>query len=382
MEKPEIIQETPSETQLDTSKGTNISLPFYKTISLLETIFKWQPMGKRVILDLPLIGDDRGFLFLVRCSPWVPYYPDLVHLYPSHRIAGNVLMNFESVVHDSDWGFYAAQPGPLSDDNLRHLVGFTANPGIAIVTHSAPPLISKLAEMYRYWKGGLEFRFRTKAGFTHSANILMMPVVGARVPTICMPFSNTQNINMISPFNFRSPILFKEKFSYLGLQANSFMNMDLSMSRHMEAGWSYNLPFPYVDQFGNVANILNTEVTQLLSWSPNSPCFDNFIGIAMRGTIDNSSTGSNQVEIEIEMRASQDFMFSGENVAFNAASDSDYACFGTTASGSRFGTAITAGNTIVPRKYRNPWLTEAGVPFIQYNEGDETYNATGNYTYD
>ncbi|UHM27668.1 MAG: hypothetical protein FPoV2_gp4 [Fushun polycipivirus 2] len=383
MEKIEVVPTRPSETQLDTSKGTHLPLPFYKPINLMETIFKWQPMGKRVIINLPLVGDDRGFLFLIRCSPWIPYVPDVINQYNDPSIANRVLINFEAIVHDINWSDYSQILSSSDATRAGALITFRSDPGVSIVTHSAPPLISKLAEAYRYWRGGLEYRIRTKAGFTHAANLVAMPILGARTP--CLTASpNIADVNSTpTPFNLRVPVIYKEKFSYLGAQANSFVNSDLSISRHMQIGYSYSRPTTCVDQFAEVANIINTRADSPILFTANAPSFQDYIGVGVRGTIDNASVGSNQIECEIEIRAAQDFMFGGENVFFNAPSDTSYAMIGTAYNNSRIGDTLVKDEPIVPRKYHNPWLTGAS-SFIQWDpvSQDPLYRVTGAYTYD
>lgn len=379
IEQVEIVQTTPSESQLDTGKD-NMRLPFYKPINVIGEIYKWQPMGKRIIIDLPLVGDDKGFLFLIRCSPWVPYLPELAHMFNDTSIANMMAMNFDSIVHDVDWGGYAYMPATPTLLDMKTLLVHTNPRGVSIETHSAPPLISKLAEGNRFWRGGLQFRMRVKAGATHAANLVAMPILGARVPHLCWPTTDKSTEYQITPFNYKYPVFYKEKFSYLSAQANSFVNADLSLQRHMTLGYSYSKPHTYVDQFAIMSNALNTKETSIINWAPNEPRFEDFIAVGLRGTIDNSSVGTNQVEIELEMKAAADFAFGGENIYFSTISDMDFALNGTLPSTSSMGTIATPTTPILPRKYRNPWFAQ-DLTYISYDPDKKAYFPRTNYTY-
>ena len=37
-------------------------------------IHQWQPMGIRVTLNIPFVGNDRDYLFAIRNGPFIPDY--------------------------------------------------------------------------------------------------------------------------------------------------------------------------------------------------------------------------------------------------------------------------------------------------------------------
>lgn len=372
----EIIQNTNTESKLDTAKEGQLQLPFYKPVNVISQIYKWQPMGKRVVINLPLLGDDRSFLFLIRCSPLITYIPDLVNNFGSVA-ANRIALNFDSVVHDIDWAKKATDA-----DTFR----FSKDPGVHIVTHSTPPFLSDLAYSYRYWKGGLQFRLRTRAGFTHNAILFTSPIYGSKM--IVAPTNR-------SPFNYRHPVVYKEKFSYLTSQGNSYTYADLSMTRHFEVGYNFMKPVPYEDTYARlneVVTMANSADNAAPNKTPGALMFEDYIGVGLRGSIDNSSAGSNQIEFEIDVRAAEDFQFSGENVFLKTPSDSEYAMDGMGFSGSTYGTVVepsktTTPNRILPRKYQNPWFTSDGkhTKVKWYQTTDETdgyYYSDETFTYD
>ena len=136
-------------------------------------INQWQPMGIRVVVDLPFVSDDSSYLFVIRNGPLIPHPMRLYHDYnnaaptpPNYAAIGprhgqltsdniNVYAwnNMRNVMHSSapNW----------SADN----VAFGDKYPIRIVYHDLPPPLSSLAHCFRRWRGDMQYRIRTVAGF-------------------------------------------------------------------------------------------------------------------------------------------------------------------------------------------------------------------------
>lgn len=363
MNTTEIVQQNPSETQLDQPNEQTPVNPIHRPIDLMSTIRKWNPTGIRVVCNLPLIGDDRGFLFLLRCSPYIPHLSNDEAAFSSvNSIA--FATNLATVVHDSD---FAGVRGATSPTDLW---SFSRDPGIYITTHSAPPLISDIARSCRFWRGGLSFRIRSKASFTHSAIMFTTPLYGVK------PYYTPS-----LPTNARTFIPSKDKFSYLPYQANSYAYADLSMTRHFEIAYNYSKPTEWVDQGAIMALVANQASTGSLGDVPRpyakNSWFEDYIGVGLRGSIDNSSSGTNQVEFEIDIKANDDFEFSGEHLYFNPLSDHSIAMHGllgnypvTTSNFGWIGSTAPADTMLTPRKYSNPQFSSGTTPTFYYQSGN------------
>jgi hypothetical protein len=349
-QNPEIIEVNPPESEMDQPKAASITkTPLLKPISLIASIRKWNPTGIRVVVNLPLVGNDRNYLFLIRCSPFIPHLANDTIWLHNAGMANQLSVDNDLIIHDYDYKNF-----PKPDGTVKPMPQFDTDPGIYIYHHSLPPLISEMARANRFWTGGLKFRLRSKAAFTHNAVLFGSPIYGVKQIPVVMPCTNYQAI-----------VPYRQKWSYGSSQANSYMYNDLTMTRHMEIQYSYQKPYSYVDQFGIIAqsignfkNSINadgTNITQGYLDGLGSSRYDDFIGIGLRGTIDNSSSGDNQIMFEIDIAAGDDFQFSGETAYANPVSDDalatrDLAILGINRSGNR----ITKTSPITPRVYSNP----------------------------
>lgn len=366
---PEIVPVTKPESELDQPKGASKhNTPILKTISLISTIYKWNPTGIRVVVNLPLIGNDRNYLFMIRCSPFIPNLANDAVWLNSAAFSNALSANMDLVVHDTDDAYFAS-----SSNTLLTRPTFTTDPGVYIYHHSLPPLISELARANRYWTGGLKFRLRTKAAFTHNAVLFATPLYGTKPKISIAPATNNKYF-----------VPYRQKMSYGSSQANSYMYNDLTMTRHMEMEYNYQKPFNYVDQFANMSTVLATYSGYIVPNGQGVPIqytdgivvnhFEDFIGIGLRGTIDNSSSGDNQIMFEVDIAAAEDFQFSGETAYPKPISDDHIAFNANDALNIRqIGTAIPSGNYVTPRVYSNPQFASGVNP--QFDIGRQINSA-------
>lgn len=269
-------------------------------ISMLDLIHQWQPMGIRVIIDLPYIGNDSDVLFFVRNGPLIPrwdkQYSDTNadKAYPAQSGTPTVLIQYA-------W------------NNMRNVwLGKTfdstdyGKSGVHITQYDYPPFLSTLCQAFRKWRGDMQYRFRVVSGFTTAGYILIAPFKNIFSPIGC--YDEYKN----------HPAIVRQDASYREAMMNSYLMGDTSMYRHAEVTMPYEYPAPYYDQYAwmsrRVSPASNCVCTTSETSDPNAyismnePHGDNFIGYMLRGAIGTGQTGS-QLTVELEYRAVEGFQF-------------------------------------------------------------------------
>nr|QKE56316.1 MAG: putative capsid protein [Polycipiviridae sp.] len=297
MDKIEII--TP-ETKDELEQPHNRAAPskMLKEISLLSTIYQWNPMGIRVVLNLPIIGDDKSCLFYISASPYIPH----------------IANDYMAFTLEDCFKIYGTRCAVFHErsDSTPYL---TISEAVNIVQHSPPPFISDLARSNRYWKGSLKYRLRAVASFLNQGYIQAVPFYGIRRKRM-----------LGNPFSTRQSFVRPDESSYLGAQANSYVMADASMSRHMEIEVDYRHITPSMDMLADLSSLIdyNTApgVTAEFAKPPATPHDETLIGVQLRGELPPNGT-TNQMAFELEIAAGENFEVSGESVYFYPASRFD-----------------------------------------------------------
>lgn len=148
-----IISETTPTEETPASSGEKdkkempscTGLTLLRPISIMEQIYKWYPTGLRVTVDLPVVGNDKSFIFLMRAHPLILDPGMCLYYFNSPpSVYGNMF--------------------PLRHTSASSETGFTytniKNSSVTFVQHSPPPLATYLAMSHARWRGGLSIQDR------------------------------------------------------------------------------------------------------------------------------------------------------------------------------------------------------------------------------
>jgi hypothetical protein len=287
--EPEIIEQN-SESKLAQPKSAHGNLPFLKSISLISSIFKWMPTGVRVVINLPLISDDHSYMFLIRYGPFIAHYTELATIYS--KPLPLQLVRFFSLIYYDSTGSAGSR--------------LTETSPVKITQYALPPLLSMLMYSYRRWRGDMEYRIRVASNFGNQGIIGTTPI-----------YNTTQLMTSAdSPF-IRPNVILRKDEDYLSNFANSYQYQDASMFRHAEVRMKYQKPTEWVDHFGILANLENSVQDPQGPFtygapSNNSPYQEDYIGVFLKGSLPTNSN-TNQIEMEIDYRACENFELAGES---------------------------------------------------------------------
>lgn len=270
-----------------------------RTISILNLINQWQPMGFRIVLNLPYVGDDQNFIFAIRSGPFIPCrlnkgHHDMTYQQGQALFTGEVVSfaynNMVPIILPSDKG--SAYPSP-------------SKPIVTLTNYDLPPVISTIAQSFRRWRGDMQYRIRVSSGFTTQGYLITTPLKNVMSP-----------IGIYDQYKY-APVLNRQDTSFREPMLNSYGLSDTSMYRHTEVTMMYDYPTSYYDQFAWIAArcvpgnqflpngtgaLRNGMVTQ------NTPYGDNWICVGVRGDIASSQVGS-QMSFDIEYRCVEGFQF-------------------------------------------------------------------------
>jgi hypothetical protein len=286
-----------------------------RQMNMTNLIYQWQPMGFRVVLNLPFVSDDQNYLFYIRNGPFIP-------LPPKDKSAGR---DYADMVYGIGPGVPTLYPDTVSCfgyNNTRpvFLAGTTVAPFpnyddsskdfvITLTQYDLPPPIATFAMAFRRWRGDMQYRIRVVAGFVTQGYIIITPLKNVFVP-----------IGIYNMFKFQ-PVIQRQDSSFRPSMLNSYALADTSLYRHVEATFPYDYPTYFYDQYqwlnrrispsnqfdvktpGGPFSIKN-------SWtSVNSePHGENFLAVGVRGTLAATQPGA-QIIFELEYRCVEGFQF-------------------------------------------------------------------------
>lgn len=294
---PENQQQSTTGTPLVESPGISVVTSVPRPLSIMDLIYQWQPMGIRIIVNLPLLGNDQDYICYIRNGPFIPRWEK----------------EYEDMLPDQ-----AGQPPGIEEvttlrqfawNNMRNVYtqtfrqGFTSE--IHVTQYDFPPIFSNLSLCFRRWRGDIQYRLRTVAGFATQGYIIATPLKNQFSP-----------IGIYDEYNNVIPVR-RHDNSFRPEMINSYIMADASMYRHLEITMPYEYPVPYYDQYAWMARrvsprTFNTETgidsSKMHHAFLNEPHGDNFICIGHRGTIAGASAGT-QLIFELEYRAVEGFQF-------------------------------------------------------------------------
>lgn len=279
-----------------------------RQMSVFNLIYQWQPMGFRVILDLPFIGDDQNFIFAIRNGPFIPQRTVKPH-YDIIMSVGNTELNrggwTEGVM---SFAYNNMIPVILPSDDSTNYPD-PAKPPITLTNYDYPPTIASIAQSFRRWRGDMQYRIRMVAGFATQGYVMCSSLKNVFSP-----------VGIYNQFK-TAPTLQRQDISFRPAMQNSYALSDTSMFRHLELTYPYDYPTPYYDQYAWISrrvvpsyqfmpnDILNPGKYSLRNrLVQTEPHGDNWIVFGIRGDLEASEVGS-QVVFELEYRCMEGFQF-------------------------------------------------------------------------
>jgi hypothetical protein len=266
-----------------------------RPVSMSALMYQWQPMGIRVLINLPFTGNDEDFLFIIRNGPFIPYWSQEYDIKSPDTPTSN-----------------ADLKGPFKNyawNNMRNvlhgLTKFQKFPdkfGIFITQYDLPPILSTMATAFRRWRGDMQYRIRTVAGFATQGYVFVGPLK-----------NYFQQIAIFDEYNEHVGIQ-RQDNSYREVMQNSYVLGDTSMFRHFEVTQPYEYPVPWYDQHAWIQRRIdpNRYISPLNPVSSSAcnlePHGDNFLAVGLRGNLAASQEGA-QIEFELEYRAVEGFQF-------------------------------------------------------------------------
>jgi len=256
-------------------KAVSNTLALPRPISLKDLIHHWNPMGIRVVVDLPFIGDDRSFLFMIRPQPYIPWLP--LNAYTPNALNWmRFYDNMRPVIHDVG-----------TDDGTSYALP----PGISIFQHSPPPLFSELSAAYRKWRGSIKYRLRCVTNFTASGYM------------ITSMFRRVQRSLGAKNFFTTATRMFRNDTSFNQGMYNAWLTSDVSMYRHTQ----FVVPYEYIEPWRDHARMaFNASYIMTPANACTNLNLENLVGVGIRGAVAASDT-ENQIVFELEYAAGDDF---------------------------------------------------------------------------
>lgn len=260
-----------------------------RPISFLSVIHQWQPMGIRVTVNLPFVGDDKSTLFCIRNGPFIP---DPCEAYFNSE--GKSILEFAFNAMNA-----VVQTDPYGSN-------YPKNYPVHISYYDSPPFLSQISRCFRRWRGDMQYRLRIVSGFVTQGYIIISTIKNSPLA-----------ISKMDEFNQFYNILDIDNTSYRSKMQNAYLMSDVSMYRHVEVTYPYEYPTPWYDQYQWIANrvdILTTDKNDdVLPARIQEPFADNWLAVFFRGALE-PTRDTSQMSFELEYRAMEGFQFADPNL--------------------------------------------------------------------
>lgn len=268
---------------------SQIPVTIPRSISFVSTIHQWQPMGIRVVVNLPFVSDDASPLFIIRNGPYLHDFNEEAHAANGDEI--------------SEWAFNQMRAVRLIAPAYGSFA-FPKNYGISLSYFDSPPLLSQISRCFRRWRGDLQYRLRLVAGFVTQGYIIVTPIK-----------NSPMNMSVMNYFGTFDQLKDTDPTSYRSKMQNAYIMSDCSMYRHVEVTYPYEYPTPWYDQFQWIANRLVVPSSQRATIIQ-EPFGDNWLAVCLRGALE-PTRDTSQMSFELEYRAMEGFQFADPNLPPN-----------------------------------------------------------------
>lgn len=270
----------------DPKQTTTTSL-LSSDIDFITIITRWQPMGYRVVINLPFVNDDINPLFAIKVGPYIP---------PVYQWREPITLSSSPVTNGSLFSPIYPSPSTLSSTSVA----------VTCTRYDNPPSLAVAAAAHRFWTGSMKYRLRCVSNFTAQGYVILTTakgLVGDEVQVYDDSTSTATTLTLAT--NHRSiPGVDVGAKRWMG---NGYVMSDISMFRHNEIQIPYEYPLPFYDTYRN----LEETVLRSQGIVAEVNCPDNFILVYARGGITSPTAGA-QVVYELEYCPGEDFQFSQE----------------------------------------------------------------------
>lgn len=237
-----------------------------EAFELTDVLRRWQPTGCKIIVNMPYASDNKAPLFAIAVNPII--------LHP--QVPGSQIYN----------PIYPTPNTPIGP--------VTSVPAVTVVQYDIPPPLCSLALGFRFWSGTLHYRLRVTEG-CFSQGYLITGIVKGHM-------ADYFNIQAAVPNDYKLNSHYREVHAlsdtFQSFMNNAYTMSDLSISRHVEVEVPYTLAY---DKFDNQRYLSNMFVTEPTLYQPMD-----FLVVGARGIL-TPTTGTTQMEIEIEIAGGADF---------------------------------------------------------------------------
>jgi len=290
--EPVDLSLAPVESLPEDSPSTTTNAMISSDVDYFTIINRWQPMGYRVVINLPFVSDDINPLFAIKVTPYIP--PVIQWRDPNNwqiSTATNMVLNGSlfSPIYPS--------PSTLS----------TTSMAVTCTRYDTPPSLSVAASAHRFWRGSMKYRLRCVSNFVAQGYVIVTVAKGLvadEVITLAGGPGGTQTTNTLATAHRAIQGLDTSAKRWMG---NSYLMSDVSMFRHNEISVPFEYPVKFYDTYRSVEETISR--SSELNHDVNCP--DNFIVVYNRGGITSPTPGA-QVVYELEYAPGEDFELSSE----------------------------------------------------------------------
>lgn len=243
-------------------------------VNFLTIIMRWQPMGYRLVINLPFVADDINPLFAIQNTPFI---------FPVLQRRADVV-----VTTGSYYSTIFPSPSTISSTSLA----------VTCTRYDTPPALAVAAAAYRFWRGSMMYRLRCVSNFVAAGYVMLTSAKSLVANQVVAPGSLSNQHRSIQGLDAGAK-------RFLG---NGYVMSDVSMFRHVELTMPFEYPVPFYDTHRalaeNYAMSVSSDIVEI-------NCPDNFVVAFSRGGITSPTEGA-QVVFELEYAPGPDMEFSQE----------------------------------------------------------------------
>nr|ULF99678.1 MAG: putative capsid protein 2 [Picornavirales sp.] len=255
----------------------------------ISMVYRWQPMGYRIVINLPFVADDINPLFAIKVTPY---------LHPVIQFRGTTVV----VTNGGLYSNIYPSPSTLSATSV----------GVTCTRYDVPPILSSVASAHRFWRGSMKYGLRCVSNFAAQGYVILTVAKGLVGSQI-----DTRTTSVATLRTQHRPIQGLDT-SARRYMHNSYLKSDISFFRHNEVTVPFEYPVPFYDTY----TALDEERAMGAQEIPEINCPDNFVVAYNRGGITGSTAGA-QVVYELEycpgddLEFSQQLVYSRHHLEFN-----------------------------------------------------------------
>lgn len=288
------VATTPAEPKVEQPASIRTNVLGTVLFSLTNTIYTWQPVGLRIVINVPAVTDNVHPLFALVANPLFmhPYYLQKRFGYLNNNYGGIFINNVQ----------------PAFTPNV-------VNTGVKFTWYNVPCITAMLALFHRKWRGDISFMLKTTGSFVNYGVISASPSYGATIP---YQKSELQFPNMADA---RPKVVGYPTTNCYDSQMNATVLSDISSERHMQVTIPYRHPQPWFDQFQWLADCMPRLIQpdNIMDFSPQVlNCTHSLLNVApLNGLGATTPAGGDFIAYEVYMKVEPGFQFADRHVLPN-----------------------------------------------------------------